>query len=365
MTFDLEGSPKEGKTVLQEIDATGRTSGYLSVTITDGIMSGEWWSADLSRVALLRLHSDAIVTLRHFEPDLAVLSGTLAGDGLSMILQREEPDVLSGFLTMGREHQLSRISGQCEDATCDQMSLTMTAMDGTQTPLQCMRQQGTRFSITAKNAIRGEISGSATLTKKYPLQVDHTYQYIGTSDCVYPMLQVPAFDTWIKAQMASWAAGINQYLDSLTLANGTPGPVERWSVRASAWTDLTMVSGEIISGIITQYNPRSQAYDRSAFIFDVKSNKPEQVNDFVRKGDFTTALYSDAAVTYQIHHASGDENLQSSAVPFRHVALAPNGFVCMTDFSPINGDAWVILDYRKYAGSLKKGALVQDLIKPQ
>lgn len=94
--FDLYGYPQDGRAMIQEIDETGRTSGYLIVDISEGRMTGNWWSTDFSRSAALSLRSEEVVELRRFEPTLMTMTGTLDEGLINLIIQREESDLLSG-----------------------------------------------------------------------------------------------------------------------------------------------------------------------------------------------------------------------------------------------------------------------------
>jgi hypothetical protein len=156
---------------------------------------------------------------------------------------------------------------------------------------------------------------------------------------------------------------VRQYLDELEKSTVTPGPDLRWSIQASAWIDFTLISPENMSGVITMYNPIHRAYDRSAFIFDVKSGKSQSIQEIGRKADFANILQTDAAARSDQDSAHPEYLEWLETQEFSHIALTMEGFVLFTDFDPVFGDSFVTLNYDDYIGSMKRNTFVLDLEK--
>jgi hypothetical protein len=357
LSFDVSGHEKDGNIVLQEIDDNYETSGYYIIRIDNGKMTGQWRSIDLTRSAILSLRNNTVIELRSFQPEVLQLEGTLSGAPVSFMIQREERNLLSGFCTWGTDGRLYRLDGGCEDATCDKMSLTLSTPDSTVYTLRCIRHIGNTYRLSISGQGKHQSTGQATMTKRSQLLLTRHYQYCGSVDCIYPQIGQPVFDNWIKAQMDAWDNKATQFLNNLHLERETPGPRERWSIRSSAWVDLTMVTADEVSGIITMYNGADRLYKRMAFIFDIKAGRPVQVGELGRKYGFEEQLCADAQ--------SIAECDISQWPSFNYIAINQNGFVVFTDFDHANGDAWVQLPYKRYEDLMKRNALMQKFLKPR
>lgn len=358
--FDLYGYHQDGKAMIQEIDQTGRTSGYLIVSIHDGLMTGQWWSADFSRSALISLRDENVIELRKFEPELLILEGKTAKQMLSLIIQREESNLLSGFCSGGNSNLLYRLSGHCEDGLCEQMHLDMQAPEGHKYILQAQRRRNMTFQIEITDTAGTTEAGTASVTQSYPMQRIHYIGYTGSLDCIYPTLHQSAFDTWLGSQIELWGNTVRKHLDALQHSTVTPGPDVRWSVQASAWIDFTLVTTEVVSGLITMYNPVAGKYERNGFIFDSKAGKPLSMKEIGRRPQFEDMLRDDAEkIAPDISDDPGYDDWYKNQ-DFRHVAITESGFVMTTDFDPVYGDSWVMLKFKDYVESMKKNAFVFD-----
>jgi hypothetical protein len=352
--FDVSGHDKDGNIVLQEIDNNHETCGYYIIRIKDGRMTGQWRSVDFTRSALVSLHNSTVVELRRFQPEVLQLDGPLSGKPALLMLQREERDILSGLCSWGERGSLYRLGGVCEDATCDKMSLTLSSPDSIEYTLRCVRHIGNTYRLSVSGQGKNQSTGQATMIQRFPLQVSRHYQYCGSVDCIYPQIGVTAFDNWIKVQMEAWENAALEFLNNLQLERESPAPHERWSVRSSAWVDLTYVGDDAVSGIITMYHAGDRLYKRQTFIFDLKDGKLVQGGEMSRKFGFEDQLLSDAQTQHQ-----GSEQWP----PYKHVAINQDGFVVFTDFDHSNGDAWTLLPYGRYEDLLKRNALVQKFLK--
>ncbi len=359
--FDLHGYHQDGKAMIQEIDQTGRTSGYLVVEIADGLMTGQWWSSDFSRSASISLRDEAVIALRTFDPELLVLTGSIAKHIVNLTIQREESNLLSGFCTIENDETLYRLTGECEDVICDKMRFNIKPPDGEMQVLRCTRQRGTMFNVQLTDSSNETQEGSATILNRYPMKRIHYAGYVGNVDCIYPVLSEPAFDTWLNVQIVTWNTMVRRHLDALEKSPITPGPDVRWSIQASAWIDFTLLTSEKISGVMTMYDPIKGVYNRTAFTFDVKSGKPLSMEENGRRADFTNTLQKDAAEATSGDSDNPDFMAWLQTQDFRHIALSMDGFVLFTDFDPVFGDTWATLKYTDYTESLKRNAFVLDL----
>jgi len=348
--FDLSGKAIDDKIVLQEIDDSGATSGFYILKINEGKMTGHWQSSDQSRSALLSLRNRRVIELRSFQPEVLILDGTCGNFTASLILQREESDLLSGFYSMDNGAAYYRLSGVCEDQACDKMVIGILSADGEDMHLRCVRQNGSAYRLTlSKSDEVAESTGQVTLSRRYPLRVVCDYRYSGSIDYIAPQLNTPAFDSWITEQMEKWRVDAIAVLDSLVREH--PSPAVRWSVRSSAWVDLTLITADEISGLLTLYNVQKGSYDRRAFIFDIRAGRTIEVDEMSRKAQFADVLREEAQSS-----GAGPQSL-------RHIALTQDGFVLFSDFNHQDGDTWVVLPYDLYGDAYKRNALVRKFLK--
>ena len=227
----------------------------------------------------------------------------------------------------------------------------------------CDLQRGNVYNLRITSP-DGEIQeGSVTLEKKYPMRRLLFGNYVGNVDCPVPTLSMPSFDTWLTSKIESWYTNACDYIDSIQNGVDTPGPDMRWSVQASAWIDLTLVTPEHVSGIMTLYNPYKLTYDRSAFIFDVKSGKEVSIKDLGRKSHFGIELVDDAMHKKEPHNEDPGYLAWYQEAKFEHIALSPGGFLLFTNFDALQGDLHVKLNYSDYTGDLKRNTFVLELLK--
>jgi hypothetical protein len=358
--FDLVGYQRDDQAMIQEIDPTGKTSGYYVVQIHEGRLNGQWWSVDFERSALISARNTDIVELRRFEPELQVLNGRLVNEEVNLIVQREETEMLSGFCFM--QKSAYRIHGKCIDRTCDKMSIEMLSPQGERTMLESTMQRNSTLRFALKNESASNDAGMATVLNRYPMKLMRSTRYIGHIDCIYPVLSIPSFDTWLTTQLDRWYSSMNKHLDSLELVYQTPGPDERWRMQASAWVDITLITPATISGLVTTYNPTGKRYERTAFIFDVKSGKLLPPEEIGKKDEFISGLCADAARTKSLNDDNAQHKAWLSSAQFRHVALSDQSFILFTDFDPMHGELWVPLSYSHYVDGMKRNACVHELM---
>jgi hypothetical protein len=193
------------------------------------------------------------------------------------------------------------------------------------------------------------------------MQVMRYGNYTGTVDCLVPVLGVQSFDNWITTSAEEWFQRSRAHLDSVELTVDVPGPDMRWSLHASSWVDLTLLTDEVVSGIMTGYDLRSHAYRRRAFSFDLKNGRHLPTNELARRPNLDAQLIADATMALEDDSEDAQYRSWRENSPPAHIALSSHGFVLFTDFDPMHGDRFVRLPYVKYATELKRNAFVLDL----
>ena len=211
LAFDLSGFARDSQIILQEVDQTGRNSGYLTIHLANGHMYGQWWSVNFSRSADIHLQDESVVVLRRFQPDLLTVEGSVSEIAVQMILQREESDLMSGYCVLGQANNLYRMSGKCEDAICEKMQFTLQGATGDIKTLECSRQRGSTFKLQLSNAQGEALVGSGTLVNSYPMHSMSYTGYIGNVDCIYPELSIASFDKWITSTFVSSRAYVHRF----------------------------------------------------------------------------------------------------------------------------------------------------------
>ena len=114
---------------------------------------------------------------------------------------------------------------------------------------------------------------------------------------------------------------------------------------------------------MTSYNPERGAYDRKAFIFDVRSGKLQSPMDLGRKSGFVSALETDAKNATKSSEADPGDSDQIETHTFHHIAVNYTGFIVYSDFDPVYGDTWVTLPFENYADELKRNTFIRDLMQ--
>ena len=153
----------------------------------------------------------------------------------------------------------------------------------------------------------------------------------------YSILQTghDGFDNWIAKIFSDW----NSEVVSFCNQNIPAIPANRWTMRASAWTDIYSYTDNLISGLITMYNVEKNIYDRLPFSYDLKQNDNIKLSDLARdEASLIAEINSDHA---------GAEDLP-------YAVITTKGFAMRSDFDPNTGSSGVLMPYDQYTSFIRK-----------
>ncbi len=356
LTFELEGHHEDGRAVLHEVDAEGRTSAYIVAQVTPERLTADWWSVDFSRIATLSLRNREIIELRKFIPAVSRISGHAGNTSLYMTVMREEQDLISGLCFLDGGEVVFQVRGVCADGSCDKMRLDITGVGKDVRTLQLTRLRGNTFEVVEVTEAALTRIGTASVENTYPLHLIHYADYAGTLDCLYPQTGTGPLQSWIETKVLAWERSVRMWLDSLALSD--EGPHLRWSMSATGWVDFTLLNSDAASGLLTLYNPHTDDYERWPFIYGVREGVVTSVDALVRSSNFGATLLRDAAISGGSQRSP--ENAETPAM--EHITLGPAGFVLWSAFDPVSGERRIVLPYRNYTDTLRRSTLIKNLM---
>jgi hypothetical protein len=336
LSFHLTGKMDRNMLVLKEIDFNGLHTGYLIGSLEDDRFTGQWWSVDMSRSADIRLMESGLILLKSFEPRMTVLDGAVGEESFECILFVEAVGVVSG--TWQRENECVRMMGQCEDPLCTKIVLVVSEGEITGTRVTLANESDNSFQVSIKNDSVQQY-GTAHVVEDHLLRRRARADYSFIIDFVYPEITAGDFDDWVEAKYLHW----NEVTLSTIKNIDATGPEARWHVTASGWLDVFLYADDLISGLITYYNPERQNYDREYFIYNTAEARSMKFEELGKKDkNLLTELQGNINV----------EGINSGE--FKYPVLTKSGFFVCTEFDAVVGDHSVMVAYDAVEKAIKR-----------
>jgi hypothetical protein len=342
-TFHLIGKMDRNVLILNEIDENGLHTGFLIGTLEEDRFSGQWWSVDMSRSADIRLMEEGLILLKNFEPRMTILNGAVGEESFDCILIVEAMGVVSA--TWQRPNECVRLMGQCEDQLCMQLVLLVTEGELAGTYVYISEEADASFKVNINNDST-QIYGSAIAVKDVLLRRHAQSEYSFIIDFIYPEVTQGGFDKWVEAKYLKWNERTLNIINQIDAS----GPDTRWSVTASAWLDVFLYSDDLISGLITYYNPETKNYDREHFIYDLEEAREIQFSELGKKeGNLLGMLQSNIDV----------DGVNSNE--FKFPVITKSGFFVCTNFDAVRGDQSAMVTYSAVAKAVKRKSFFTKL----
>jgi hypothetical protein len=342
-SFDLSGAMEDDVLVLQEIDSKGLHTGYLIGALEDDRFTAQWWSTDMSRSTSLRLMESGLILLKDFNPHMAVLEGMAGVEVFDCILIVESTGVISG--TWQRKNECVRLLGHCEDQLCNKIVLVVAEgeLSGTHILLENENAEAYRVSIENESTPQ---HGTARVLDVISLRRHAQADYSFIIDFTYPDIEEGNFNSWVEAKFLDW---YNASLSTLAKIDET-GPENRWSLTASGWLDVFLYTDQLISGLITYYDPGKKKYEREYFIYSTREARELKLAELGKKDrDLLIELQRN------IHVDGIDSN------EFKYPVLTKSGFFVCTEFDAIEGDFSAMVSYDSVEKAIKRKTFLAKL----
>ncbi len=342
-SFDLIGAMDRKRLVLQEIDKNGLHTGYLIGTLEDDRFTGQWWSNDMSRSTDIRLMESGLVILKNFEPLMLKLKGMAGEELFDCILMVETTDVISG--TWQREKECVRMIGQCDDMLCTQIELVVSEGELSGARVFLTMENDKTFHVDIENGSASQY-GTIEIVDEVILhrraQADDTF----IIDFTYPEIVEGDFNAWIDEKFLDW---FNATL-SIFGQNDSKGPEGRWSQTASGWLDLFLYTDDLVSGLITYYNPERKNYDREYFIYSIDEARELKLTELSKK---------DRNLLAELQGRIDIEGINSNE--FKYPVLTRSGFFICTEFDAVEGDYSTMVSYEAVEKAVKRKSFFTKL----
>ena len=350
---DLIGKEQQNDQVrFEEIDENGRVSGYIICSIHDRKITGDWWSRDFTRQHLVQLTESNLVELEKMEPRVLILASEPNEDAKQLTIHVESSETT--FATLFQNGRNERMFGNCTDALCHNFEFEATTTEGSyHLTVQELRAGNYKLSFALSNG--QTTSCHATVSTEWPLQRVSKCNYHMLIDAFYPLTGIEGLDTHLSETFTNWRDGI--------VDNSAPeGPGERWASQASAWMDLTCISEQFVSGLITMWDPSESGYQRTALIYDVNADRLVSCNAFQKRGkDITEEVrqYCQNHIARSAHTRSPDRQSWLERQTFEHLCLTAEGISAYSGFDHVHGEESILIPYDQLDDVLKKSLITK------
>ncbi len=343
ITFDLTGTMDRERLVLHEIDSQGLHTGYLIGILEDDRFTAQWWSTDMSRSADIRLMDKGLILLKEFKPQMAILEGLVASESFHCILLIESRGDISG--TWQRQNECVRFIGQCDDALCNQISLVVSEGELSGTRFHFNREKDDAYKVNIEfNS--GSQFGEVRIVHDVPVLHRAQTDYNFIIDFTYPDIVEGGFNIWIKDKFNSW------FVDALEEVSKSSkiGPDNRWSMTATAWIDVFLSTDQLVSGLLTMYNPKKRIYDRQPFIYSIGESRELGLDELSKKD---RDILSELQLNIHVDGIDPGE--------FKYPVLTKSGFFVCTKFDAIEGDHSTMVSYSAIEKVIKRKSFFTKL----
>ncbi len=366
-TFQLKGTIKDGLLDLKEIDQQEEVSGYIRGQITELRLVGEWSNFDYSIGGMLDLHqveTEVIVpTYCGNNKWIYHYKGLLLGGASELILQKDADNSLRGVLYYETTQKSYYLQGELDENMLFSMQLKdeHAQIKGTLSGSLVEAQ-----TINATFQAPSEQKGVATYQLEDEMLVGcvEFADYMSSYDITYPKTQHRQFNEWIDQLTEDWVYSCRQYTEEVRKLNQKPAPALRAKVRAYAWSDLEMLSDEIISGFITYSNTWSVGLRGQAFNFDLRSGREIMISDiFIDNFDHSRFLKKYISKNIDKHRLYRNSQYREwlATTMFPYFTIHKEGISFCSNFNATYGQQRVTIPYSDLIPYLHKENPVRHL----
>ena len=354
--FQLEGHRDEGLVKLQEIDPAGNTSGFLIGTLDAQRFEGFWWNYDFTIRKPLKFVQADIIEIEVFKPRYEVLSGRLIDGTAQLLLLKETPEMIAGYIYLEQRNQSFPLYGNCLDPICKSIEGTIGDLAGAAGSIELRYLNSGRYEVSFKSPDGLVSHGSLQTLESGALRTVARAGYFASYDIVVPETATPVFDKWLGRKIEDWTAQIS-------FEGGHYSADYRDWRHAAGWVDFSCFSKEIMSGTLTTYVPDQEKYQRSTFIIDRVANELINTDDLFKRNeeveDFLSAQIQEYKMGLQVQDQEYKNWMMAESV--HHITLRQEGIALQSEFDPTFGELTAVIPYDRLRQLLRKKSVINHL----
>ncbi|MEM1319148.1 MAG: hypothetical protein AAGG75_02765 [Bacteroidota bacterium] len=365
--FRLEGNIKDGLLSLKEIDPQGEVSGHIKAEITELHIVGEWSNFDYSIGGILDMHqveSEVIVpTYCGNNKWIYHYNGSLLGGDSELILQKESEERLRGILYYKTSQKTYYLQGDLDENNLFVLTIKdeHAQMKGTLTG-SLVEAHTLNATFEAPNGQQG--LATYKLSEEILVGCVEFADYMSSYDITYPKTQHRRFNDWMDRVTGEWVYACRAYVEEVQQLNPEPAPALRAKVRAYAWSDIELLSEEIISGFMTFSNTWSVGLRGQAFNFDLRSGREITLRDlFVEGFDHSRFLKDYLNENIDKHRLYRDAKYRQwlATAMFPHFTIHREGISFCTNFDATYGQQRITIPFSELSPYLHRSNPVRHL----
>ncbi len=176
-----------------------------------------------------------------------------------------------------------------------------------------------------------------------------------------PVTSSKKFNQWVESQMLNWMKNNIHQLGNIKKDNIATR--DRWIQYADGWVEISLFSGDLVSGTIYLQSSLNPQTKKIPFIYDLKWNKEVKLQDFFVK-DFDSKEYFSQEIPKRKKEIVCKHEMLKwlGKQEFKYPVLKDNGISFSTDFNGIYGEKEILFAYKDLEPHFKNRNLLKEFL---
>lgn len=356
--FDIEGTLRNNKLELQEIDTLGDLTGYILGSLQKNTLLAEWSNEKHTINHQLKMEAVSnLVDIPTYCGDnkwIRTFGGSAGKEKIELVLYKYSYDKIKGTIYLKSKNRSYRLSGHVDQN--DFRAEIYGADTKTIGSLKVRQIKDQKYSGQfSKLGIDG--SFSLKMKEQMPVGCISFADYMTSYDITFPKTKNEILNTWIAATSEKFITECRNHKKALEVKYVQPVSELRANYAAYGWTDLSYVSDEFISGIMVLRNSWSSLQRDYTFNFDLKRNVMIDQNlAFTNEAQVRKILHQELRKKLKNHPLSSHGEFLNwvNNEDFDQFTIRPEGINFVSDFNSLYGKFEILIPWEQLNAYVSK-----------
>ena len=369
LSLRLEGRMTGPVLRIKELNSGDKPTGYITATLRDGIIDGEWINHNNSL--------GSTVFMKELPPEekkyqfcgedkwMRRFSGTSKGNAVELVIVKLQADILLANIWDSGEGKAYDLKGTLDKTGFYALESELDA-DRTKHWLEG------EFKDTEKTKASWTSSEGAIhliemeLRESLTLGCIEQAKYLSSYDIVFPQTTCADCNSKFSSIVQHWE---KRCIEGISNKRLTEIPANRNVLRASMWPEISCWTDRLLSGFLNYTDSWSAPSQGQAFNIDLETGEFIRLEDIFRKG-FDYKAWLDEYMRKEsprnpqfANDPKFREWLYAKGYPL--FTIRRDGLKMSTLFHPIYGQQHLLVSWDKLTGELKGDSPVKDFLPPK
>lgn len=345
----LEGSTKEDKLSLYEIDADENYCAVLNLDILGDDLEGQWKSVYNDQEFDIELSLSETALNPCQKNTIKIFEGRKEIKEYQLTISKEGERISQCMLGLnGANFELDPI---CKNENCNLLEADISDFGGKYKSISIKLIDSNSCTIRfGKEESTEPISLSLEQTLDFKCLESVNYNH--KIDLVYPKINSEIFNNWITSE----------FREAIDLANQAPIEEDktckkRWSSHSFGWVDIHYFDKDIISGLLVYQLANKEEVNTKAFVFNLKDGKKLSEKSLFKKNENFRTVLRNHTDAYRARSLDSEEQLLSKplkSLNYEHISLSKEGLLLTANFNTLLGTQNILIPYDDLEESLHK-----------